>query len=615
MSSASHSPVTDRTFSLTLSLYVEPADLPQGVQHALAEGMSAPVTAAGSLRSLQQRIESSRALDAAIAPLFNDISNQKWLGQADEYVLDAKTGGAMVEITPPARYGWVIEGVRVTAAPETPPQPRPLISRRFWYVHKNGALSWHLSLSGRYDHRLADYFLLLVLQKALVPTEFAAQPANAPAPTMRPTAYPTTIFPLDAVGLQEAGEGPETLWVAVNRWFDADARALFDQLAPGWRAANAGIEADPFAHLIGHDPFHEIPGLEMPRTRHMLILQDAKLFDLALAAKRDEQACRDLLTPALSAAHFDLFSARQADAIEAGASFNAVENAPRGRDALALLFLSALVQNLIHFTNQDSAEVLDALSSIDVADSQTATHHLRYANTNALITLYGQSRTFEFGRDWIGACPYSFLLHCQALHNEFLMNAFETSSDAVIREVRRLITQERLGATELLNLFRIGDHADYVEARRRNTFRFDSEADAFGAIERIRGLQRRESYLEETIDSLEHQTGVFEERIQRGNERTVNYAVGAVGAFGLFQLVLQTVEIMQPMADPWRLPAVYATMIGSAVILAWFGWVVVSDVMRSVVTRGRLRRWLNGRRALKVRPKPQRRILKPRAPR
>ncbi|MFD1046649.1 hypothetical protein ACFQ1S_14355 [Kibdelosporangium lantanae] len=103
-------------------------------------------------------------------------------------------------------------------------------------------------------------------------------------------------------------------------------------------------------------------------------------------------------------------------------------------DDLAYYFLAGFFQNIIDFLRQDIAEVLDGTDPIYPAagEQEDPGHVIVYASAGSVFEVVAQSRSLSAGREWIGTCPYLFLVHLMTLHNEDLVRRYE-------QQVRNLI--------------------------------------------------------------------------------------------------------------------------------------------------------------------------------
>jgi hypothetical protein len=254
-------------------------------------------------------------------------------------------------------------------------------------------------------------------------------------------------------------------------------------------------------------------------------------------------------------------------------------------DCLQYLFLSGFNQNIIDFMNQDASEIQDSTDPIypKTEDQISERFFVRFANARALTTYVRASRSLEAGNDYIGTCPYAFLIHVLALHNEFLARDYERSTLELIDRVNGFNRRERWSeAAEEFYEFRTGVYASYFNHRYANVFRYDTEADVFSEVEQRRGTERKTKYLEGIVANLEKQTGDLEARVQKREDKTFTFAVSAVGLFGLFQLLLQIEQMWEDeegfATTPWELPAVMIALAGSGMVLIVFAVIVWNNL-------------------------------------
>lgn len=500
----------DRTLYFTLSLYIDAGDVPPDIAEALALQDALPPLA---------DFEGTQALRDAMDPLFNDVANRERLGRVEDYLLDTKgpPEGITLNLITPRIITWTTEGTtfKVDLGAE---QAREVRARRFWYVHMNRALSYHVSLAMTYEHTPADFYAISMLQKAAAPKEFK-RPADGAGNVYSGR---TGILPLDGV-LVEGGAGARrTLWDFVARQFDDDAKGLFAHVRKG----APEVQADAaFAALVRQDPFLETPGLCMPRARFMFFFQDNGFFDAllpppikggdgALTRRRRIDCVPTSVYEAYPAAIQALIDAA-GDAGEVNIPLADIAAIPP--DHLQYLFLAGFNQNIIDFINQDASEILDSTDPIYPAneDQEAESFFVRFANPRTLITYVKRSRSLETGNDWIGACPYAFLIHTLALHNEYFVRAYEYEAEALVNNVQSADERGELRqAAEKFYAFRKRQFSNYMRFRYQNVFRYDTEKDAFAEVERIRGVAKNVSYLEALVSGVEKQTHDLEERLK-----------------------------------------------------------------------------------------------------
>ncbi|MFT4053605.1 MAG: hypothetical protein QM681_03795 [Novosphingobium sp.] len=237
-------------------------------------------------------------------------------------------------------------------------------------------------------------------------------------------------------------------------------------------------------------------------------------------------------------------------------------------DCLDYLFLAGFNQNIIDFMNQDTSEVLDSIDPIypDSDEQSDERFFVRYANHRAMITYVPRSRSLEIGNDYIGTCPYAFLIHVLALHNEFLARSHEEKSLARIDRIEALITgceprhskaldtlnfREPLEpgsphdqAEFAINQAKLAEFNEYERFRYANPFRYDTERVVFAKLEELRGTRRKTEALALAIHSLEDHTSDLQRRQQQTADREeakrdarLNILLGGTGVFGAGQMI------------------------------------------------------------------------------
>ncbi len=230
-------------------------------------------------------------------------------------------------------------------------------------------------------------------------------------------------------------------------------------------------------------------------------------------------------------------------------------------DCLEYLFLAGFNQNIIDFMNQDTSEVLDSIDPIypDSEDLSSDRFFVRYANHRAMITYVPKSRSLETGNDYIGACPYAFLIHALALHNEFLARAHERKTMTRIERIQAMAASQPLPKTDLMralqereplsgnrfdksetaiNQARLATFDQYERFRHDNPFRYETERTVFATLEDLRGISRKQASMTLAIDSLED----YATDLQRMNQQKIDGRTGQraallsilLGGTGLF---------------------------------------------------------------------------------
>ena len=568
----------DKSVYFTLSLYVSQAD----VTAALGRRLD-PET----LRAFQPGYRGSKRLRDAVEPLFNDIADRERLGAVDDFLLDSlcPRDGEFIEVTAPDEISWSTEGRRFIATPPGLGKTRTLRVRRFWYTHANGAIGYHLSFRYNYDHTPGEFYFLSLLQKVAAPKEFEANPRPPGSGPWRATDERTGIAPLDLLRVKSPRGGDQSFWQYVRAAFDLDAEDLFRQLSGTDAKARSALPAPTFDTLVAEAPFIEVPGLVMPVSRLLFFFEDATFFRRLLPEPDPEtgappprtlmvqegcylpyQEKLDGLNPkglvdvpevrmgddywhwVIHRPDYDQYTDAQ---IEEGRKTRPAMEDRRRQDCLQYLFMAGFNQNIIDFMNQDPSEILDSTDPIYPATEEQATERkfVRFANPRALTTYVEKARSLEAANDYIGTCPYAFMIHAVSMHNEFMTREYEASAFKLIGEVEALSQKGRLKrAAEAFYAFRTGDYAGYYRDRYMNVFRYDTEAEVFEKMTQLRGIGRRNDYIERLISNMESQTRDREARIAKKDETSMSLLLGALGVFGFFQLAMMWADKLRDLS-------------------------------------------------------------------
>lgn len=207
-------------------------------------------------------------------------------------------------------------------------------------------------------------------------------------------------------------------------------------------------------------------------------------------------------------------------------------------DCVDYMFLSGFNQNIIDWLNQDTSEILDSLDPIYPTEDLEADERffVRYANHRGLLTYVSGSRSLEIGNDYIGTCPYAFLIHVLAMHNEFLARDHEQrTADALARinrDVEMLrdacdpaVTDNDCGDTETLdsavlsgkieqeiNHLKRDSYLKYERHRYLNIFRYNTEGDVFKTMAERRGTEWRGQAMDKALETLEEYAADIDRR-------------------------------------------------------------------------------------------------------
>jgi hypothetical protein len=230
-------------------------------------------------------------------------------------------------------------------------------------------------------------------------------------------------------------------------------------------------------------------------------------------------------------------------------------------DCLDYLFLSGFNQNIIDFMNQDTSEILDSTDPLypERQDQQDERFFVRFANHRALLTYVPSSRSLEIGNDYIGTCPYAFLIHVLAMHNEYLDRLHETATASRIARIEdrlnpgyptELNSKALLEIEDLINMAKLANYREYKRYRYINPFRYDTERDVFEKLENLRGTSRKQQALEEALASLEDHADDLARQSRRAEvqreqryEKKVTTGFAIVGLAGIIQMIYALITI------------------------------------------------------------------------
>lgn len=567
------------TLYWTVSLYVPAQKLSEAVGLAVPRGGgSRAIVESSHWRRLIAGHRPSVILGRAIDPLFNDIADRDVLGGAQEFLVAAFDDEAHaswddvqqqvldevgVTFAPPASVEWVTEGHTYVAEPDGLDKVQTMYLKRYWFAHYGGALSYHLSFRYQYrpddetDHvqrgdgyQPANLYFLSILQKLVSPKEFAlpfdklAVAADGVAQSVFDADVDVALLRQTRVRGLAAQDGADLpFWVGVRERFEDDARRLVGRLRKVLNC-RPPVDTSPLhAILLEDQPIIEVPGLGMPRCRSMFFYHEERFFrrlmpvdergsatDIKNFVRPDHFApyleAIQSLTPIQGRYHLDDAYFR-----ELGSEANADQRAR----VLDYLFLSGFNQNVIDFTNQDVSEILDSTDPLypDNDDQRDEGFFVRYANHRAFITYVPDSRSLEIGNDYIGTCPYAFLIHVLVMHNEYLDRLHEAASEQRVGEIREALAGVDLGADgtahgenvrtlelveKLINTAKLAHYHEYLRYKYVNPFRYDTERDVFEKLADLRGANRKQHALQLALDALEdHATDLAlqNQRLQR----------------------------------------------------------------------------------------------------
>lgn len=506
--------------------------------------------------------EATLRLRAAVNPLFNDIADRSRLGRIEDELFAASPLQDLFFVMP-REVQWSTEGrtysVPTCDAGGSPPR-YPVHVTRFWYVHGNGSLSWHVSFEVRFRDEAFEQaleegkvpsglYLLSLMQKLAYPKERELSPDDEDPRSDK-------LFGLGLAGNQQ--DEAQLFWDQIEAWFDADA-SLIGRLHPECRDATFRALCPPVA-------INEVPGLFCRDTRSSFFIQDKEFFGLI----QPKDAAENLVSrrTRIRDDEFEHYPALvDPKAAQSQVSLEVREPGGKivvlGRDywqamleeplalkkapvtaastRLLYLFLAGFNQNIIDWTNQEASEVLDSLDPIyPKSDEQLEEgFFIRYANPRCLISYVQRSRTLEVGNDFIGTCPYAFLIHALTLHNEWLTRDQEKLAFAVVAMVNAYVMEAQnspdagaqaigdlvMRAERWINWYRMATFELFDRHRYSNPFRYDTERDVFDQLERLRGTFRLQQALDKAFAALEENARDLERvraEAERESERKVD---------------------------------------------------------------------------------------------
>lgn len=342
--------------------------------------------------SLDQQKLRTAALREAINPLFNDIADRSRLGRIEDQLFAVAPAQDATFVLPDL-VRWSTEG-RTYAVPVAPDEARFAIHvTRFWYLHGNGAMSWHISFEVKY--RNAEFaaaleakrvptglYLLSLMQKLAYPKESEMRSGECAPGEQAAECRSDELFELRLIdpGMDPADQ-PQLFWDVVDHWFQSDKATI---------AAVHGHDMQDveLRGLWPHIVINEIPGLFCLDTRSNFFLRDelfagypALIDDHGETARdpRDTEKSLTLLGPKYWARMLEPGAGR-AEGCDA--------DGPGPVERLLYLFLAWFNQTIIDWTNQDASEMLDSLDPIYPSsnEQQSEGFFIRYANPRCLIT-------------------------------------------------------------------------------------------------------------------------------------------------------------------------------------------------------------------------------------
>lgn len=538
----------------------------------------------------------SDALQRAIDPLFNDIADRARQGKVPDKLYSA---GPKTELTfhLPRSVSWMTEGCAFQVEVDDGWQRRALDLRRFWYRYPNDALSWNLSFAYHYAQDLdsdragkvpTTYYFLSLLQKLAWPKEFdpALLEKQAWPDDLDASLRATDVDKLTKMRVGARGcTASAPFWSFIGECYETDRNTL----------ADGGVVGLPeFDEAVAVPESIEIPGLAVRDSRSSFFFHDSEFFKLIQPVENERVVKRRTRVRAdefiqypglISDMKPDRSSPAQGAVLLDPAYWQRIRGDEAAETRLAYLFLAGFNQNIIDFTNQEAAEVLDSLDPIypKSEEQEEEGFVVRYANPRAMITYAPRSRSLEVGNDYIGTCPYAFLIHALAMHNEALTREQEEETFARIKEIQDAIEARKyVEAENAINGVRRRAFDTYDRHRYINPFRYDTERDVFEQLENLRGSARLRASYEAGLTAMEEEAADLHARLSAAGSQTMTVLFGLLGVSGVIQILF---EITDPQRSFTRLELVW--MIGGPLVaVAAFGWLVWRWAIRRAAKRG-----------------------------
>ena len=209
---------------------------------------------------------------------------------------------------------------------------------------------------------------------------------------------------------------------------------------------------------------------------------------------------------------------------------------------------SGLCQNVLDYANQDRAEMLDSLDAIFADDGIRI-----ISNHNTVVEVAEQSRSFSEGRYVVGTCPYLYLVHILAYHNEVILGRWvERVSDVYdkVQSIRQLLEgadepflskREETRIGEAIRKFaeiRLQVMTDIRSNTFQNTFRYDTERDLFRNRTAARNLDMIGQYWTDVLTNCEQAIRDISNISEGSKSKRLNYILGGLTAVTVLSVIV-----------------------------------------------------------------------------
>lgn len=488
------------------------------------------------LKGLQATLADSADLQRAINPMFDDIADRERNLFIKDFLLDTRNDPfgapppvppgidsqrdrhwlnvcADIDLSLGQAIHWETEGVASALALNAPIKFSHVLCRAFWMAHSNDSLSFHLSFEVPYRRDICGYYGLSMLLKAFYPTEGTEW-----------------VIGESGWSVARAGAAAVPLLSFIEQLFERNARQLFAKLRPLEAQVVDAMAAHAWQRLVLDDAYATAQQVtkgsawrHSPARRLLVVLRDRRVFDAIDRSRREPDLLRDLQPLKAQDGRYDAKSLLahfrvRAAALAATSGGQAID----GDELLLTVFLSGFLQNIVDFLEQDGLEVHDGLTPLYPSGDAGASNegYFVYATPKVVFEVVSTSRSLDrAGRTWLGTCPYMFLVHITAFHNEAIVRAYEARVTELIgklkglmadgQSARKVDTTELTRAYEEMKEFRLKTFQQVHKHLSFNIFRYETERTFFKSIADVRGISARQEYwdgvlehLTETVDSL-----------------------------------------------------------------------------------------------------------------
>lgn len=347
----------------------------------------------------------------AIEPFFDDVADRRHNPDVGDFLIDTRSQtkprdddgdcnenlNETIAFEFPPDITWSTEGKSFKAALGTALR-LPAKCRMFWFMHSNGALSFHLSFEAAYQHDHRHAYALSMLQKMIFEKE-------------------NTDASESVVVWRENGTSLR-FWDFVKKNFEAHAFDLF--VTAELRTAAGGWDGS-----FRYWDTLLTAGKARPVCKAVILLEDPYYFRLLDAGRRAKlkgfgriAANRKTAPDGQRYDEFDAALLARLDGIE-----------------FDYYFLSGFFQNIIDFLRQDTSEVQDGTDPI--YPDEPGGHFVVFANSNVVYEIAEWSRSLTAARGYIGMCPYLFLVHIMSFHNDALIGSFEERIKILVAKMKK----------------------------------------------------------------------------------------------------------------------------------------------------------------------------------